>query len=231
MHRAWIPVWLLAASGTAWGGDAVWLAGGEVGRDAAYAYAGVVAPLGAGSRLGDGWFQRYWVDWLGYTYDTEAGEVEARAPGGEVALGYQWPVGGGGVELSAGAVYRNTALDPPGAESAVAGARWGGKLQGAGWVSRGPWHLRTIASYVFGTDAYWGRARAFRGSGPALWPGAEVVVLGDPEYDAVQLGGLLGRLPLGSGRSLTLKAGVRLDSEDGGTPYGGLELVWGPGAP
>jgi len=228
MRTFWVPVWLLAVSGPA-AASPVWLAGGEVADQSAYAYAGAVAPLGAGSRLGDGWFQRYWVDWLRYTYDGAGGEVTARAPGGEVAAGYQWPLREGGLEVSAGAVYRKTGLHPAAAESPVEGPRWGAKLQGAAWTRRGPWRFRTIANYILGTKAYWGRVRTYRGTGASFWPGVEAVALGDPEYDAVQLGALLGRIPLGSARHLTLKAGVRLDREGGQAAYAGAELVWGGG--
>ncbi|MEF8794281.1 cellulose biosynthesis protein BcsS [Thiohalorhabdus sp.] len=229
MRPRWILAWLLAASTPVGAASPVWLAGTEIGPDTTYAYAGVVAPVGSGSPLGDGWFQRYWLDWLRYTYEGAADEVEARAPGAEAAWGYQWPLAGGKLGVSAGAVYRHTTLDPSRAESAVQGARWGAKLQAAGRTTPGPWRLRGIVSYVVGIDAYWGRLRAFRGHGPSLWPGAEVVALGDPEYQAVQLGAILGQVPLGPGRRLTLKAGARLDGADGATPYAGVELAWGAG--
>jgi hypothetical protein len=229
MRRIWIPVWCLALSGPAGAAGPAALAGAEVGGDAVYTYAGVVAPLGRESRLGDGWFQRYWLDWLRYRYDAGGREVTARAPGGEAALGYQWPLTAGGLSASAGAVYRNTALTPSAADSAVKGGQWGLKLQGRGWWRRDQWHTAAIASYTLGTAGYWGRLRLYRARRPAWWPGVEAVALGDPEYDAVQLGALLGRIGLRADTQLTLKAGMRLGGGRDPAPYAGVELVWLPG--
>ena len=222
----WILVWLLAASPAA--AEQLWLAGAEASAGGGrYAYAGLITPLGEG-RLGAGWFQRAWLDWLGYTYDGADGTVRARAPGGEWALGRAWSAGATAAALSAGAVYRDTRLTPAAADSAVAGGRWGLKLQGEARTSRPGWAGEAIASYTVGTAGYWARLRAFRRRGDHHWPGAELVVQGDPEYRAVQVGGVWGRLPAGPSAHFNLKAGLRRDASQGASGYAGVEWVWLP---
>lgn len=223
--RFWITACLLSASVPA-AAEGVALAGGEASRDSAYAYMGWIGPLPTSSNLSEGFFYRLWLDWLKYEFDGAAGNVEARAPGGEVALGHNWKVGSGGLGASVGAVYRNTALDPSSASSEVKGDRVGVKLQASGHQQGEILRVEGIASYTVGPDSYWGRMRLFETAGGGPWPGVEVIVQGSPDYDAVQVGGVLGRIGLGGGRDLNLKAGVRLQEGESAASYAGLELAW-----
>jgi hypothetical protein len=54
------------------------------------------------------------------------------------------------------------------------------------------------------------------------------VIQGDPEYRAVQVGGVWGRLPAGRDAHFNLKAGLRQDAGQGGGAYAGVEWVWLP---
>ena len=103
------------------------LAGAEYGGDNGYYYAGLLAPL-PGSDLGNGFVQRYWVDWLRYEYDNGNRTITAKAPGAAAALGYARSTGQGSFSVYAGPVYRHTELSPDDRNSDVRGAQWGMNL-------------------------------------------------------------------------------------------------------
>ncbi len=223
--RFWLILLLLPASAptTAAG---VALAGGEVSRDSSYTFVGWIGPFSLDTGLAEGWFYRLGADWLRYEFEGASGKVEASAPGGEIALGRNWRVGLGNWGASVGAVYRNTALDPPSADSDVEGARLGAKFQTSINQQGAWWRIEGIASYTVGPDAYWGRLRLFAVPGGTPWPGIEVVPQGGPDYDAVQVGGVLARIGLGGDASFNLKGGVRFQEDVATSGYGGVELAW-----
>ena len=137
--------------------DKLALAGAEYGGDNAYYYAGLLAPF-PGSNLGNGFVQRYWVDWLRYEYDNSSQTITAKAPGVAVALGYSRSAASGSISVYAGPVYRNTNLSPDDPESDVRGAQWGVNLSlqaESRFDER--WRANGIASYTTGTASYWTR--------------------------------------------------------------------------
>jgi hypothetical protein len=89
MHKHWMIG--LAACALALPVEAqtgIALAGVEVGKNAQYSYLGPVLPL-PGQALGQGWAQRYWLDYTGYAYEKGPGqEIDASVGGVEAALGY-----------------------------------------------------------------------------------------------------------------------------------------------
>ena len=154
---------LLLATGTQAGADGkLALAGAEYGGDNAYYYAGLLVPF-TGSDLGNGFVQRYWVDWLRYEYDDGNQTVTAKAPGAAVALGYSRSVEPGSIGVYAGPVYRNTSLSPDDRDSDVRGGQWGMNLslQGERKLDE-RWRANGIASYTTGTASYWTRGRPQR---------------------------------------------------------------------
>jgi hypothetical protein len=87
------------------------IAGGEGGAKSSYAYAGVVVPVGEQNDHG-GWAVRASADRLGYSYESGANQIDARAYGGEVAVVRQWHGGWGWANASAGVRTRDTKFSP-----------------------------------------------------------------------------------------------------------------------
>lgn len=203
--------------------EQVWVAGGETSSDADYAYIGVILPF-AGGRLGKGPVQRYWVDWLRYSFETGSGEVEAEAPGAEAALGYQWPLYGGTFTAYVGAAFRNTSLDSSDAESEVEGAEIGAKFQIEAHRQFERWRTEAIGSFTTNIDAYWVRWRLGYATGWGYTQGVELLTQGGPDYQISQAGLVFGDIPLGP-VSLNVKAGVRHTEDVGNGGYVGIELA------
>lgn len=224
--NSWAAVLTLGLSLLAPPADAqgrAFLAGGELsGRDY-YTYLGTIIPF-PGSRLGNGWVQRYWVDYYGYGYAGGPGTVDATAWGAEALLGYQvsdpkrnWAA------LYLGARYTDTRLSPDDPGSDVRGGQLGVKAQAEGetWLAE---RLRAngIASYTFSTSGYWTRARVLQTLPNNLHTGPEVVFAGNPEYNVWRLGMVVGGFrPLGG--YLDLKGGYS-SSSNGSSAYGGIEF-------
>ena len=61
------------------GEDRLFLGGAELSSGNSYAYLGLVAPLTKKDDSGSGFVQRYWADWLTYTYNKNAEEIQAQA--------------------------------------------------------------------------------------------------------------------------------------------------------
>mgnify|MGYP006864916047 CR=1 FL=1 len=80
---------LSAAMAQAWAQERIMLAGVEASRDSRYAYLGAVLPL-PGNRLGQGFVQRYWLDYDAYRYEKLPQQyIDTEVASGEAALGYQ----------------------------------------------------------------------------------------------------------------------------------------------
>jgi len=73
-------------------------------------------------------------------------------------------------------------------------------------------------------DGYWARARLLYGLSGTKFIGPELVVQGDPNYNAQKIGVAFGGFQLGQKTFLTLKGGYRFQSGADG-PYVGAELV------
>ncbi len=213
---------ILAAAGARAGDDRLFLAGGEVGEAAWYAYTGLILPVhhdGQATRL----VQRWWLDAFGYEYDGATGRVEADAWGGEAALGYRLPVGSGWSVLSVGVRHTDTGLSPDDPGATARGRQTGIKLQierdlplTSGWVAG------FIGSWTTTQDSYWGRVRLTRPHRAGHARGAELVIGGNDESRATAFG-LLWSLPLGRSASgaMTLRGGYRAGDGDGA--YVGIE--------
>jgi hypothetical protein len=201
------------------------LAGAEYGGDNAYYYAGLLVPF-PGSDLGNGFVQRYWVDWLRYEYDNGNETITAKAPGAAVALGYSRSVEAGSFGVYAGPVYRDTGLSPDDRDSDVRGGQWGVNLslQGERRLNE-RWRANGIASYTTGTASYWTRGRLTRKFHNHHEIGMEAIAHGNDDYTAWQAGLVALGFQPAPHTSLGLKAGTRKTSGEDYSGYIGIELA------
>lgn len=200
--------------------ERTWLWGAEGGDRYAYAYLGHSAPLTAAGN----YQRRLWLDWIEYRYDSAGHEVTATAPGIEALLGRRLPGAAGRVlNVFGGLSYRNTSLSPADVSAEVSGRQLGVKLQLDGAVVDHTRRFEGIASFIAGPDAYWMRGRAFFAPVSVRHYGVELVLLGDPDFDAYQLGILLGDRFRGDDGLWLIKAGVRRTSGQVTGFYAGFE--------
>ncbi len=204
------------------------LTGVELGANRnTYAFAGAIAPLAPNTALGQGWVQRYWLDWLEYRFDSGGEEVRAQAPGVSALFGYQRSNAGGFWAGYAGAGYRNTTLKPDRPNAEVRGGQ--GALQLLGEMDRrfaSNWRFAGAVQLALGPDSYWTRAKFLHKSSTAtFWQGVEVVFQGDPDYHATKAGLVLDEWSVGNGVTANFKLGASKTKglKTGG--YAGIEFV------
>ncbi|MEW5782789.1 MAG: cellulose biosynthesis protein BcsS [Pseudomonadota bacterium] len=199
------------------------LAGFEFAKDNSYFYLGGIQA--ASNALGAGLAYRAWLDVGTYQYDKSGSPIDARYWRVSGAAGYQSAGERGWWAGYVGAAYQQTSLSPDDPENASRGGKVNPFVQLEGETQLAP-DLRALlgASYTFGREAYWLRGRIFKSIGASRRIGAELVLHGDPDYDAAQLGGLF-VLPL-DGKTMTIfKAGIRTATGSASSPYGGLEFT------
>ncbi len=220
---------LLPYTGNAIGSENLFIAGAEGGGGTEPSYAAFIATVipFPGSRLGDGFVQRYWVDFQGYRYQGGARDVDAMAVGAEAAFGFQksWKSGWAGSYV--GARYTNTTLSPDDINSRVRGNQVRTKLQGEGDLELLPdFRVGGIACYVFGTSSYWARARFLALINNGIKTGPEAIAHGDPDYRAWQAGWVVtGFQPLPNS-DLGIKAGAKITERLGIDGYVGIEMSY-----
>ena len=216
---------LLGFTGQSAAADRLALTGAEYGDNNAYYYAGLLVPF-TGSDLGNGFVQRYWLDWLQYEYDNGTRTIRARAPGASVALGYGKANTEGSWSIYMGPVWRDTDLSPDDPGSDVRGSQWGANisLQGDHRLGKN-WRTNGIASFTTGTDSYWTRGRLTRKllSGHAV--GVEAVFHGNADYATWQAGVVMLDIRLASGTSLGFKGGAKKNDGEDISAYLGIELA------
>lgn len=214
-----------AAMTPAWSQEGVALAGVETSRDNQYAYLGAVLPL-AGQHLGQGFVQRYWLDYVAYRYEkTPLQEIETRVSAVEAALGYQQSSASGWWGTYLGARYANTRLSPSDPDNDDRGGRLRAKLQFEGETEVGAgWRVNGIASHLVGDVNYWARLRLQTTLRNQWHIGPEVIGQGDSNYSAYKVGVFLGNIKLGAFSALTLKAGVSKPEDDSASLYAGAEF-------
>ncbi|WP_081601601.1 cellulose biosynthesis protein BcsS [Thiobacillus denitrificans] len=225
MSRLLLASLLLAMNAPVWAQDGIALAGVEASRDNRYAYLGTVLPL-PGSRLGQGYVQRYWLDYVAYRYEkTPQLEIDTRMTGAEAALGYQQSSTSGWWGAYLGARYASTRLRPDDPDNDDQGRRLRAKLQFEGETEMGAgWRINGIASHLVGDANYWARLRLQTQLRNQWRVGPEVVVQGDSNYSAYKVGAFVGNIGLGAATALTLKAGVNKPEDDPASMYLGAEF-------
>jgi hypothetical protein len=204
------------------------LTGAEMAEQgSAYAFAGAIVPFGSDAVLGQGWVQRYWLDWVEYRFNSEGEQVRARAPGFSASLGYQNSDGTGSWAVYAGAGYRDTDLTPDRPNAKVRDAQ--SALLLLAETDRRfaeAWRFNGAIQYSAGPDSYWSRAKFLRKSSSAtFWLGVEIIFQGDPDYKAYKLGLVLDELPVSSRVNLNFKLGAVKTKGLETDAYAGIELV------
>jgi hypothetical protein len=208
-----------------WAQEGIVLTGVEASRDKQYGYLGVVMPL-SGQRLGQGFVQRYWLDYNAYRYEKQAYQyIDSAATAVEAALGYQGSTERSWWAAYLGANYADTRLSPNDPDNDNLGGQWHARLQFEGEtdVAEG-WRGNGIVSYLVGDFNYWARLRLQTTLKNQLFIGPELVVQGDLYYDAYQLGVYVGNIPLGRATALTLKGGLAQSSNESASLYLGAEF-------
>lgn len=225
MSRLLLASLLLTMNAPAWAQDGIALAGVEASRDNRYAYLGTVLPL-PGSQLGQGYVQRYWLDYVAYRYEkTPQLEIDTRISGAEAALGYQRSNASGWWGAYLGARYANTRLRPDDPDNDDRGRRLRAKLQFEGETDMtAGWRINGIASHLVGDANYWARLRLQTQLRNQWRVGPEVLVQGDSNYSAYKVGAFVGNIELGASTALTLKAGVNKPEDDPASAYVGAEF-------
>jgi hypothetical protein len=230
MKRAICPLVacvVLTLCQTAQAKDLLLLTGAEGGTGKSYnyySYVGVVAPL-MGQNFGNGFLQKYWVDLLGYDYPSGIKTIDASSVGVEAALGYQVEWQGGWANAYVGARYANTWLSPDNPDSKTRGSQVRAKLQAeAEQTFFTDWKLNTIGSYILESDSYWARVRGLGRVYKEVFTGPELVVQGDPDYRAWQIGWVITGFEVLPKGFLGVKAGARITEHADTGGYAGIEF-------
>lgn len=204
------------------------LAGGETNTGTTYsaAYAGIIAPIHSRfGGLGNGFVQRWWVDRVTYSYDNNGQNTQAEQLGAEGSLGYQKSGPWGSWAMFAGAVYRDTNFSPDAQNNPARGGFVRGRIQVEGErILNQDWRVNINANYVTGQDSYWARGRLLYNLNARRLIGPEVIVLGDPNFQIRQYGGVVMGLNVLSIADVAVRGGAR-EAHDGTTFYLGLELA------
>jgi hypothetical protein len=189
-----------------------------------YTYAGLVAPL-LHDNFGNGFVQKYWVDFLGYNYPANGRDIKATAIGVEGALGYQRGGENGWGGIYGGIRYANTWLSPDNPDSSVRGsqARPLLQLEGERTLSE-DWKINGSGRYLFISDSYWARGRVMYRVSKQVYTGPELIVHGDPDYRAWQWGWFVTGFEPVPKSSIGFKAGVRKTEKADLGAYFGLEF-------
>ena len=204
-------------------GDYLLLAGGESADDAYYSYLGLIVTARADEN-GRGFLQRYWLDHFGYEYDGGPGRIDARAHGGEAAIGYGGSSSRGWANVTIGLRFTDTELAPDDPAAKAHGSQTGVRLQLQGEREFAPaWRVGAIASLTSQQGEYWGRVRLTHGQTPAVSLGAELIAGGNDESESTAAGLLLILKPAASHWSVGFRAGARRQDGDEGA-YAGIEL-------
>lgn len=201
------------------------LAGIEASRDSSYAYLGLVLPFPS-QQLGNGFVQRYWLDYIGYQYDkTEQQAIEAKVAGVEASVGYQQSNATSWWGIYLGPRFANTRLSPYDPLNEDRGGRLRAKLQLEGETEIGKgWRINGIASHLIGNSNYFTRIRLQTTLRNQLRVGPEVIVQGDSNYRAYRVGGFLGNIMITPNTALTLKLGMSKLESAPASLYAGAEF-------
>ncbi|HQT30079.1 MAG TPA: cellulose biosynthesis protein BcsS [Thiobacillus sp.] len=201
------------------------LTGLEASRDNRSAYLGVVLPL-SGQSLGQGFVQRYWLDYTGYQYEKQPFQtIQVDVAAVEAALGYQHSSAGSWWAAYLGAHYSDTHLSPADPDNTNQGKQLRAKLQFEGETDLAAgWRVNGIVSHLVGDFNYWTRLRVQTTLANRLHVGPELVVQGDAYYDAYKLGLFVGNIPLGRHSAFTLKGGISQTLKETASLYLGTEF-------
>jgi len=171
-------------------GSTILFAGGDIRENTSYPYVGVIHHF-SGDILADGFLVRATAYQANYEYDSAAvvgGEVDGRADGADLMIGYQKVMDSFALRGYIGIDYEDHDLSPDNIFDSNRGSDTGVKVQvelETDYAS--PNYVSLIASHGSAKDRYWARFRAGRDfSGYVVGP--EVLFTGDDEYDENRIG-------------------------------------------
>ena len=225
-----IPFGLLINNSFALAGDRLFLAGVEGGNGTDslnhYTFIAVIAPF-LNNNLGNGFVQKYWVDFIGYDYVADNETIKAIAPAVEGALGYQMSGPKWWSSVYAGIRYSNTHLSPDNPDSSTRGDQTRIKLQVEGERTiASQFKINAICSYILRSDSYYVRWRgSYRIYNNEIYTGPEVVVMGDPDYRIWQWGWVIAGFKPASKWTVGVKAGIKKIINAHTGVYLGLEFT------
>jgi hypothetical protein len=209
--------------------DSLFLSGTEGGNGNEslnyYAFAAVITPF-PNNNLGDGFVQKYWVDFLKYDYVTNNKTINATAIGLEGAMGYQTSGTKGWASVYAGARFSDTRLSPDNPESSVRGNQLRAKIQIEGERNfTADIKFNAITSYIVKSNSYFFRVRGLYRFYDENYTGPEFIVQGDPDYRMWQYGWVITNFRPWTKWTIGLKAGVKHIEKAQTGGYMGLEFT------
>jgi len=202
--------------------DSLALAGFESAKNNGYYYVGFLNAF-EGSRIGNGYVQRFWVDYLTYQYNNGTSDINAKAPGLSYSLGYQKSTDTQSWGAYLGLQGRRTNLTPddPGNDSRGNQGSLVIALDGRQKIANNL-AVEFMGNYAPNTG-YWSRARIPIGS--TVKTGPEYVIQGNPNYQNQKIGWFISDIDIGSGFKTGVKAGYSKNNSLGGSMYFGLDLT------
>lgn len=204
--------------------DNLFLTGAEVtDASASYLYLGTSLPL-PDSSLAKGYVFHLWADYLTYAYEAGLTDIDAEVNSISASLGYHDSGAGFWWNARAGLIQSNTRLSPNDPSNESSGSQTGIKLQleGERQLSADD-KINGNLSFVSRRAAYWSRVRYLMRNDDDTYHGPELIIQGDENYEAQQLGWVLTQVPLGGGWDFGVKGGARLENSDVAV-YAGVEL-------
>ncbi len=191
--------------------------GAAGGENDSIVFLGASIPF-KGSKLGNGWVGKYWLDWLKYRYTSDDQIISASAPGLEVAIAHMGGDNKINYGLSLGFTYRNTSLSPDQLDSDARGGMWGAKIQlDGGHALSQHWHGSATGFYDTGSSLYWLSSKLIYRFRNNISLGPEVAVFGNPDFRTKQGGLVMSGIKLTENVRLGLQAYYKknrgLDSE------------------
>ena len=201
--------------------DSLTLTGFESAKNNGYYYLGFLNAFD-GSRLGNGFVQRFWADYLTYQYNNGSADINAKAPGLAYSIGFQnttdmysW-----GGYLGIQGRRTNLVPDDPGNDSRGNRGAAVGAIEGR-YRLESNLAAELMANYAANTG-YWSRARILVGS--TFKSGPEYSIQGNPNYQNQKVGWFISDIDLGSGFKTGGKIGYSKNNGMSGSLYFGLEL-------
>ena len=182
-------------------------AGVSGNEDSTFGYIGGIQALN-GDIAKQGILLRGMLSYGQYDYDTIAvagGNVDGKAIGAELGVGYQWVNPGSRFSIYGGIDHQDHDLSPNDPSNSVSGAETGAAVQAEIETLGAPWYGGLIGKYSTAYDSYWVRGRVGYAFG-SLTVGPEVVLAGNEEYEETRYGLFL-NLPVSKSLSLSLSAG------------------------
>lgn len=208
-------------------GDWLLLGGAESdGQNNAYVYAGAVGSL-PGARLGNGWHQRWWLDWLKYDYDSGDEEVSATAPGLQFTVGYQSSHSANTWALYGGLSHRNTRLSPDQPQAETRGNQTSLILLAeAGQELAHSWKL-SQGAVADSAGNYWLRLKAGKRLGDnSILYGLSLLTLGGDEYRVNKVAATVDEIKISKDFAVNLGVGMSDTEGLGRATFALLEMVY-----